>query len=62
MLILAPSLILDSRSDKIISDWLSLFGFPELNLIFLPYQLFFHKKNLVFSGENLDVEAWAVVG
>jgi hypothetical protein len=50
------------RSDKIISDWLSLFGFPELNLIFLPYQLFFHKKNWVFSGENLDVEAWAVVG
>lgn len=55
MLILTPSLILDSHSDKIIFDWLSLFGFLELNLIFLPYQLFFHKKNLVFSDEYLDV-------
>jgi len=25
--ILAPTLIFDSRSDKIISDWLSLFAF-----------------------------------
>lgn len=45
MLILAPSLILDSRSDKIISDWLS--GFPELNLVFLPYQ-----KEWSFENEN----------
>jgi hypothetical protein len=41
--ILAPTLIFDSRSDKIISDWLSLFAFLSLNLIesFCPIRYFF---------------------
>lgn len=42
-MILAPTFLFDSRSDKIISDWLSLFAFPKLNRIFLP-----HKRNWLF--------------
>lgn len=40
----------DSRSDKIISDWLS--GFPELNLVF--YQMEFRERESALPDDFLS--------